>query len=314
MFPLSRTSYSSRFLSRLPRSTKFPVLLSQNQSTRLLAAQFSASRKFVPKNPEDFETPKKKTGPNVFLGIGILGSVLLAAYYYKIYRTEDDKKETNSDQTTASDANEEIMDSERFTKEEIAAFPFNSKKIVFVLGGPGSGKGTNSLKLVEEFGFVHLSAGDLLRAEQNRPGSKVGQAIKGYISAGTIVPYSITIALLRDAIMDHPDATKFLIDGFPRSLDQARAFEKTITDCQAVLFYDCPVSTMFDRIMDRSKTSGRIDDNEETLRNRFKVYLNQSYPVIQDYSTKDKVRAVSCIGSVDDVYNKTKLSISDIVN
>ncbi|OMJ25717.1 Uridylate kinase [Smittium culicis] len=207
-----------------------------------------------------------------------------------------------------------ISPSERFTPEEIAAFPFKEKKIIFVLGGPGSGKGTNSQFLVKDFGFVHLSAGDLLRAERQRDGSKVGELISDYIKNGLIVPYEITISLLRDAIMDNSTAEKFLIDGFPRSLDQAVAFEGSITNCQAVLYFECPEKILFDRIMKRSETSGRTDDNAESLKKRFKVFQNESYPVIEDYMKKNSVKTITCLGSFDSVYEQTKLAVTQILN
>ncbi|OMJ21443.1 Uridylate kinase [Smittium culicis] len=207
-----------------------------------------------------------------------------------------------------------ISPSERFTPEQIAAFPFKEKKVIFVLGGPGSGKGTNSQFLVKDFGFVHLSAGDLLRAERQRDGSKVGELISDYIKNGLIVPYEITISLLRDAIMDNPTAEKFLIDGFPRSLDQAVAFEASITNCQGVLYFECPEKILFDRIMKRSETSGRTDDNAESLKKRFAVFQNESYPVIEDYMKKNSVKTITCLGSFDSVYEQTKHVVTQILN
>lgn len=103
----------------------------------------------------------------------------------------------------------------------------NDFSVIFVLGGPGSGKGTQCAKLVEEFGFEHLSAGDLLRAEQARPGSKYGKLIADYIKAGEIVPQEITLALLEQA-MRESNGNRFLIDGFPRKMDQALSFETQV--------------------------------------------------------------------------------------
>lgn len=111
--------------------------------------------------------------------------------------------------------------SPRFSSEEVT--------VVFFLGGPGSGKGTQSANLVKDYGFVHLSAGDLLRAEQLREGSQYGAMIKSYITEGKIVPMEVTVNLLSNAMRDSLDTNapapgtkaRFLIDGFPRKLDQA---------------------------------------------------------------------------------------------
>ena len=101
---------------------------------------------------------------------------------------------------------------------------------ILTLGGPGTGKGTQSEKLVKDWDFVHLSAGDLLRAEQAREGSEYGALIKKYIQEGEIVPMEITIGLLQRAMQENIDKErrKFLIDGFPRKMDQALAFESNV--------------------------------------------------------------------------------------
>ncbi|KAJ2766827.1 bifunctional uridylate/adenylate kinase, partial [Coemansia nantahalensis] len=200
-----------------------------------------------------------------------------------------------------------------FTEAEIAQFPFGQKTVVFVLGGPGSGKGTNSAKLVEDFGFVHLSAGDLLREEQKRPVSQYGELIAHYIREGLIVPHEITIGLLRNAMMSHPESDRFLIDGFPRNLVQAKAFEDTVCKAKKILFFDCPEKTMLDRLLDRGKTSGRTDDNIESIKKRFRTYVHDSRPVIDAYDKDGKVMTVSCQGSPDDVYNVTRAKVTDLL-
>ena len=106
----------------------------------------------------------------------------------------------------------------------------SERTVIFVLGGPGSGKGTNCSRLSKEYGFAHLSAGDLLREERNRPGSEYSELIERYISEGKIVPMEITIALLKNA-MERSSAAVFLIDGFPRQIDQALSFEEKVILC-----------------------------------------------------------------------------------
>ncbi|KAJ2861732.1 bifunctional uridylate/adenylate kinase [Coemansia aciculifera] len=199
-----------------------------------------------------------------------------------------------------------------YTKEQVDSFPFDKKTVVFVLGGPGSGKGTNSEKLVDDFGFVHLSAGDLLRAEQKREVSQYGELIAHYIREGLIVPHEITIGLLRNAMMDHPECDRFLIDGFPRNLVQAKAFEDTVCRAQKVLYFECPEAVLLERLLNRGKTSGRTDDNIESIKKRFNTYFNDSKPVIDAYEKDGKVITVSCQGSMDDVYKNAQTQVTQL--
>lgn len=175
----------------------------------------------------------------------------------------------------------------------------NTKKIYFVLGGPGAGKGTQCQKIVDRFGFDHFSAGDLLRnevASATPQGVMVGEMIK----EGKIVPGHITIALLKAAI-ENSSAPGILIDGFPRQLDQAGAFEKDVSDFEFVLFFDCPEEEMEKRLMERGKTSGRTDDNLQSIRLRFNTFVNTSMPVIQYYQSKGKVHTIDATKSIDQV-------------
>lgn len=184
------------------------------------------------------------------------------------------------------------------------AFNDGEISVLFVLGGPGAGKGTQCAKLVEEKGFVHLSAGDLLRAEQARPGSKYGELIATYIREGKIVPQEVTIELLKLAITDEHSkgATKFLIDGFPRKMDQALTFEDQIAKSAFTLFFECPELVMLQRLLERGKTSGRTDDNVESIKKRFQTFIDTSMPVVEHFDKQGKVVKVRCDHPVDDVY------------
>lgn len=109
---------------------------------------------------------------------------------------------------------------------------------MFVLGGPGSGKGTQCANIVKDYGYTHLSAGDLLRDEV-ASGSAVGKACSLLMKEGALVPMHVTIQLLKNAMIKS-GGKQFLIDGFPRAQDQADAFEKQIKPCKSVIFFDCP--------------------------------------------------------------------------
>jgi len=174
-------------------------------------------------------------------------------------------------------------------------------KVVFVLGGPGAGKGTACSYMVEKFGMVHLSAGDLLRAERNRSGSEYGELIQNYIKDGLIVPIAITCKLIENAmnksIQDsNGEKDVFLIDGFPRNEDNLTGWKTEMgekSDVRFCLYLNCPLKVCEERIMERSKTSGRTDDNLESLRKRFATYEEQTKPVIE------KFRSASMLHEVD---------------
>ncbi|KAF3768952.1 hypothetical protein M406DRAFT_71911 [Cryphonectria parasitica EP155] len=192
--------------------------------------------------------------------------------------------------------------------------PISDATVIFVLGGPGAGKGTQCSRLVSRYGFTHLSAGDLLRAEQERPGSQYGQLIKDYIKDGKIVPMEVTIALLENAMKDAAGAPgakrRFLIDGFPRKLDQALKFEESVCAAEFVLFYDCPEATMESRLLERGKTSGRADDNEESIRKRFKTFIETSMPVVEYYEKQGRVAKIDATPEPEEVEAKTREALT----
>ncbi|KAL4859014.1 Proton/sulfate cotransporter 2 [Chlorella vulgaris] len=184
-----------------------------------------------------------------------------------------------------------------------------SHKVVFVLGGPGSGKGTQSARLVEEFGLVHLSAGDLLRAHM-KSGSPEGQMVADMIKDGKIVPSHVTISLLQQA-MDDSGKHKFLIDGFPRNEENRSSFEsQTGIQPELVLFFDCPEEVMERRLLGRNE--GRTDDNMETIRKRFKVFIESSLPVIQHYEALGKVARINADRSADDIYKEVRRLVVEL--
>jgi len=173
--------------------------------------------------------------------------------------------------------------------------------VIFVVGGPGSGKGTNCTRLSEEFNLSHLSVGDLLRNEALK-GSERGKLLDEYMKEGKIVPMEITLEVVRSAILEHQGKAGFLIDGFPRKLDQAIEFEEKVAKCKFVLYFECSEGEMIKRLMERGKTSGRIDDNEETIKKRLQTFRDTSFPVIEYYQKTGKVRTVSSEREVHIVY------------
>src|SRR3989338_5232190 len=179
--------------------------------------------------------------------------------------------------------------------------PFSDFEKYFILGGTGSGKGTLCDHLTEKLeGVRHFSAGDLLREEQER-GGEHSELIKEYIREGKIVPAEITIALLRNAMLNNPAQT-FLIDGFPRAIDQAECFERLIAPGKAVIFLTCTEDVMRERILGRGRVSGRIDDNLDSLIKRFHVFHDVTLPVIEMFELSDRVMRVDATRSPLEVY------------
>ncbi|KAI0317749.1 UMP-CMP kinase [Amylostereum chailletii] len=195
------------------------------------------------------------------------------------------------------------------------AFDHNKVTVVYVLGGPGAGKGTQCARLVEDFDFCHLSAGDLLRAEQNRPESQYGDLVRTAIREGTIVPMEVTVKLLENAMRaaleerkasEHPGwkdgKGRFLIDGFPRKMDQADKFEEDVCVSAVTIFFSTTEELMLKRLLKRGETSGREDDNIESIKKRFVTYKDQTMPVIQHYAALGKVAEIDSSASVEVVH------------
>ncbi|KAK6309062.1 hypothetical protein J4Q44_G00205250 [Coregonus suidteri] len=158
-------------------------------------------------------------------------------------------------------------------------------QVVFELGGTGVGKGTQCAKIVEAYGYTHLSAGDLLRAERGQEGSEYGQLIDSNIKDGKIVPVEITINLLRKAMEEtmQLDQSKFrfLIDGFLCNQDNLQGWTHVMegkADIQFVLFFDCSNQVCFDRCLERGKSSGCSNDNRGSLEKRVQTYRSQHGP------------------------------------
>ncbi|KAM9428276.1 UMP-CMP kinase-like [Salvelinus alpinus] len=195
----------------------------------------------------------------------------------------------------------------------VSLIDMKKAQVVFVLGGPGSGKGTQCVRIVENYGYTHLSAGDLLRAERSREGSEFGQLIDNHIKDGKIVPFEITIKLLKKAMEETRklDEKKihFLIDGFPRNEENLQGWT-TIMDGEAdvkfVLFFDCSNEVCINRCVERGKSSGRTDDNRASLEKRIQTYLQSTRPVISLYEKQGKVRTVDASCGVDKVFANVK--------
>ncbi|CAM9787480.1 unnamed protein product [Pylaiella littoralis] len=176
--------------------------------------------------------------------------------------------------------------------------------VVFVLGGPGSGKGTQCERLAKEYGYVHLSAGELLR-EERTSGSSDGQLIDEYIREGRIVPVAISLGLLRKAMEASGPHSRFLIDGFPRNSDNVEGWNSImgdVADVRSVLFLHCPEDVLEKRLLSRGRSSGRTDDNAETAKRRFQTYVETTLPVVEHYEQQGLVARVDGNQDVETVF------------
>lgn len=179
----------------------------------------------------------------------------------------------------------------------------NSPFVAFVLGGPGSGKGTQCLKIAETFGFDHIGAGDLLRKEMHSD-SENGAMIQKLMKEGSIAPSEVTVKLIKKAI-ESAENRKFLIDGFPRSEENRVAYERIIgAEPNFVLFFDCPEEVMVKRVLNRNE--GRVDDNEHTVKERLKVYKAITLPVANHYAKKGKLYKVDGTGTQEEIFERVR--------
>jgi len=198
------------------------------------------------------------------------------------------------------------LSSRTFANLECRSLVMGKPNVIFVLGGPGAGKGTQCSRIVSQFGHVHLSAGDLLREERAKPGSEFGELIEHHITNGTIVPVEITCSLLERA-MTNSLKNNFLIDGFPRNEDNLQGWNKQMgekVNLQCVLFFDCSQEICTARCLGRGAAgSGRSDDNEESLKKRFVTYQQATMPIIKHYQEKELVKTLDASKSPDEVYS-----------
>jgi len=181
-------------------------------------------------------------------------------------------------------------------------------QVYFVMGGPGSGKGTQCEKLVDRFGMVHLSAGDLLRAEV-ASGSKLGKDIRSVIDQGKIVQSETTVELLRAGMAG--ERGPFLIDGFPRSVSNLEAFEAEIGTCCFMLFLRVSESEMEARLLKRGESSGRSDDNRETIAKRFRTFVEDSMPVVDSLEARNLLRTVDADADMQVVFERVCEQFAD---
>lgn len=176
---------------------------------------------------------------------------------------------------------------------------------LILFGPPGSGKGTQSDRLVEKYGLIHLSTGNLLREEIANK-TPLGIEAKKFIDHGQLVPDEVVIGMVDSFFDKHKEANGFLFDGFPRTVAQAQALDRLLTlkktDIAVVLALDVTEKELVNRLLNRGKTSGRSDDTDENvIKKRFAVYTNETSPVADYYKKARKFKSIQGEGSVDEI-------------
>lgn len=182
-----------------------------------------------------------------------------------------------------------------------------------LFGPPGCGKGTQSDKIVEKYGLVHLSTGNLLRQEI-KDKTPLGLEAKSFIDKGQLVPDEVVIGMVDSYFDQHKEAKGFLFDGFPRTVAQAKALDKLMelkkTEIGKVLILNVDEEELIKRLVLRGKTSGRSDDADENVqRNRQSVYKKETLPVAEYYSRQKKVTHVDGMGGIEDIFGRLSVHI-----
>ena len=176
---------------------------------------------------------------------------------------------------------------------------------LILFGPPGSGKGTQSERLISRYGLKHLSTGDLLRNEISSE-SPLGMAAKSFMDKGQLVPDEVVIEMINSSLDNNPQANGFLFDGFPRTTAQAEALDRLLsqksTEIAVVLALQVSQGELARRLINRGATSGRSDDNEEIIRERIAEYERKTAAVADHYKRYGKVLYVKGEGSVDEIF------------
>ena len=185
---------------------------------------------------------------------------------------------------------------------------------LLIVGPPGAGKGTQAVRVAEELSIPAISTGDIFRANVSGQ-TELGVLAKSYMDKGEYVPDSVTNDMVRSRLAEDDAKDGFLLDGYPRTLDQVEALDGMLeelgTSLDAVLLLVVETEEVVGRLVERGKAQGRSDDTEETIRRRLEVYAEQTAPLIDVYEKRDLVRRVDGMASIDDVTVSLRKALTD---
>lgn len=184
-----------------------------------------------------------------------------------------------------------------------------------VFGAPGSGKGTQSARLIDEYGLYHISTGELLRDHIAR-GTELGRVADEYISQGHLIPDELMIDILEHTLDENPEtANGVIFDGFPRTIPQAKALKEMLArrgaKVNAVVGLEVDDNELIDRLLKRGEESGRSDDNLDAINERLKVYHGQTAPLRDYYTNEGKYYGIKGSGAIDDIFNSIKEALKE---
>lgn len=176
---------------------------------------------------------------------------------------------------------------------------------IVIFGAPGSGKGTQSARIVEKYALNHISTGDVLRAEIKN-GTELGKTAKGYIDQGQLLPDALIIDILASVLDSFKDSKGVIFDGFPRTIAQAEALKVMLNErgqkVSIMLDLDVPEDELMTRLIKRGQESGRADDNEETIKKRLDVYHSQTSPLIDWYKKEGQYQHINGLGTMEGIF------------
>ena len=179
-------------------------------------------------------------------------------------------------------------------------------KNIVIFGAPGSGKGTQSDKMIEKYGLNHISTGDVLRAEIKK-GSELGKTAASFIDQGQLIPDDLMVSILASVYDSFGDHKGVIFDGFPRTIPQAEALKKMLDErgdkVAAMIELDVPEEELMKRLLLRGQQSGRADDNEETIKKRLVVYHSQPQPLIEWYDKEGIHYHIDGLGDLDRIFD-----------
>lgn len=186
---------------------------------------------------------------------------------------------------------------------------------IIIFGGPGSGKGTQSDKLIKEYGLHHISTGDVLR-NQIAAGTENGKIAESYISKGQLIPDELMVSILADELTAHQEEISkgVIFDGFPRTIPQAEALKAMLAQrnmsIDAVIGLEVPDEELMDRLVKRGADSGRSDDNPETIRKRLEVYHTLTHPLKEFYIKEGAYHPIHGLGTIDEIFSRIQEVVS----
>lgn len=186
---------------------------------------------------------------------------------------------------------------------------------IVIFGAPGSGKGTQSEKLIEKYHLTHISTGEILRNEIEQD-TKLGQLANKYMSEGQLVPDEVVIDILDGLLTDNPDSVGFIFDGFPRTSKQGEALDEMLRKrderINVVLSLEVDDEELTDRLVKRGEISGRSDDTPETIKSRLQVYYGQTAQLKEYYAKQGNLALIDGIGTVDDIFSRIENTVDKL--